>query len=251
MCQFRLYEENPMGRAFPFFAAVVAMLCLAPRAAAAQTADDIIAKNLQSKGGLELLKNTTTVRMIGSVTASGQKVSMTMTAKRPNLVRRDVTNGDRTNTVAYDGADVWRQAAPMPPERIPAAEAGDVKQQAEFDGVFVDYKEKGRLVELIGKETVKGRPVYHLTVARVGEPVQHYYLDAETGLEARVSVEEDRGGAKVTTETELSDYRQVQGRTMPFHMRQLVNGAPVADISIQKIEFDVPVETAFFKMQPK
>lgn len=241
-----------MGRAFPFFAAVVAMLCLAPRAAAAQTVDDIIAKNLQSKGGLELLKSTTTVRMIGSVTAtSGQKVSMTMTAKRPNLVRRDVTAGDRTNTDAYDGTDVWRQAAPMPPERIPAAQAGDVKQQAEFDGVFVDYKEKGRSVDLVGRETLKGRPVYHLRVARVGEPVQHYYLDADTALEAKVSVEENRGGTKVTTETELSDYRQVQGRTMPFHMRQVVNGAAVADISIQKIEFDLPVENTFFKMQSK
>ena len=53
----------------------------------------------------------------------------------------------------------------------------------------------------------------------------------------------------VTTETELSDYKQVQGRTMPFQMRQLVNGSPVAVITIQKIEFDVPVDAAFFKMQ--
>ena len=239
-----------MRRPILFVAAVAAGLCLSPGSAAAQTAEEIVSRNLQSKGGLQLLKSTTTVRMTGSVVpAGGQKVSMTMTAKRPNLVRRDVTVGDRMNTVAYDGTDVWRQSGPMPPQRIPAAEAGDVRQQAEFDGVFVDYMEKGRSVELVGKETFKDRLVYHLKISRAGEPVQHYYLDAETGLEAKVSVEEDRGGTTVTTETELSDYKQVQGRTMPFQMRQLVNGSPVAVITIQKIEFDVPVDAAFFKMQ--
>ena len=64
----------------------------------AQTLDDIIAANLRSKGGIDKIKATQTVRMSGSVVArdmSGHDITgtMTMVAKRPNLMRRDADVG--------------------------------------------------------------------------------------------------------------------------------------------------------------
>ena len=76
----------------------------------------------------------------------------------------------------------------MPPQQLPNTQAAYASQDAEFDSVFVDYKQKGHAIELVGKETLNGAPVYHLKVTKKGGPPQDYYLDAETGLEKKISV---------------------------------------------------------------
>jgi hypothetical protein len=88
-------------------------------------------------------------------------------------------------------------------------------------------------------------------VKRKEGPVQTYFLDAETGLEHKVVTEIDAGGQRITSEMLLSDYRTVDGRTMPFKARQLVNGEQSAEITFQEIEFNVPLEDAFFRMPAK
>jgi len=58
-----------MRRPLYLAAAIVATVCLQTNSAHAQTLEDIIAANIKSKGGLEKIKATTTVRMSGSVVA--------------------------------------------------------------------------------------------------------------------------------------------------------------------------------------
>src|SRR5262245_33289271 len=88
---------------------IAAALWLFPGLLYAQTVDDIIASNLRSKGGLEKIKATNSVRMTGSVVArdmSGREITgnMTMVAKRPNLMRRDVDLGGQRIVNAFDGS---------------------------------------------------------------------------------------------------------------------------------------------------
>jgi hypothetical protein len=70
-----------MRRPLSLASALVAAVCFHVGSAHAQTVDDIIATNLKSKGGLEKIRATTTVRMTGTVVArdmSGQNVKGTM-----------------------------------------------------------------------------------------------------------------------------------------------------------------------------
>src|SRR4029079_8272330 len=103
------------------------MLCLVPCAALAQTVDDIIAANLKSKGGLEKIKSIQSVRMSGSLMprdATGHDVTgtMTMVAKRPNLMRRDAEVGQRIVN-AYDGTSLWMEIGNNPPQQLPNTQA--------------------------------------------------------------------------------------------------------------------------------
>ena len=50
----------------------------------------------------------------------------------------------------------------------------------------------------------------------------------------------DQGGVKSEVTTDLSNYQTVDGLTMPFTMKQSVNGAPVAEVTIAKWEVNVP-----------
>jgi outer membrane lipoprotein-sorting protein len=235
-------------------AAAILVLGFSAAPAYAQTLDDIIALNLKSKGGLEKIKATTTVRMSGSVVArdmTGQTVKGTMTtvAKRPNLMRRDAMVGGQRSVNAFDGSSLWMSMGTMPPQALPGPQAAYAGQDAEFDSVFVDYKEKGHTVELVGKENVDGKPAYHVRVTKKGGRGQDFYLDAETGLERKISVSlQTPDGASVTNVTEFLDYRSVDDRLVPFTTRQLQNGNLIATVTLDKVEFNVPVEDSLFKM---
>jgi len=246
-----------MFRSFRLAVGLAAALWLAPGVLLAQTVDDIIATNLRSKGGVEKIKATKTVRMAGSVVArdmTGRDVTgtMTMVAKRPNLMRRDADVGGQRIINAFDGSTLWMAIGTGAPQQIPSTQNAYSSQDAEFDSVFVDYKEKGHKIELVGKETVDGVPAYHLKVTKKGGPPQDYYLDAETGLEKKITVT-GRGpnGSQMTNVTEFSDYRSVDGGMVPFVLKQRQNGTIIATTTLDKVEFNVPIDDDYFKMPAK
>jgi outer membrane lipoprotein-sorting protein len=241
--------RRPLYLAAAFMAAIV----LSAGAAHAQSLDEIIATNLKSKGGLDKIRATTSVRMTGEITGKGMngedmKATMTTVAKRPNLMRREATVGGQRMVNAFDGKSLWRSAGTMPPEELPESQAAYAMQDAEFDSVFVDYKEKGHKIELVGRETLAGKPVYHLKVTKKGGPAQDYYLDAETGLEKQISTTTiDPRGTMVKSVIEFSDYRDVDGRMVPFAIQQRVNGNVMSSTTLGKVEFNVPVEDSVFR----
>jgi len=177
--------------------------------------------------------------------------TMTMVAKRPNLMRRDAEVDGQRVVNAFDGSALWMAIGTAAPQQVPTQNAYS-GQDAEFDSVFVDYKEKGHKIELVGKETLDGVPVYHLRVTKKAGPPQDYYLDAETGLEKKISVT-GRGpdGSQIVNVTEFSDYRSVDGSMVPFVSKQRQNGTLIATITVEKAEFNVPIDDGFFKMPAK
>lgn len=230
-----------------------AQVAVPPGAPAGPTLDEIIAKNINSKGGLEKIKATTTVRMTGKLTAldpTGREVTgpMVVLAKRPNMMRRETTRGTERIVNGFDGTSLWMVVGTMPVQEAPASQAAYARQDAEFDSVFVDYRAKGAAIVLAGKATVDGKDAWHLKVTKKGGPPQDYFLDAETGLEKKVSVTIDGGGNTATIVTELSDYRDVDGRMVPFMTRQIVDGTVRATIAMEKVEFNVPIDDALFRM---
>jgi len=239
-----------MRRTLYVSAALAAAICLAPLSVRAQTLDEIIGMNLKAKGGLETIKATTTVRMTGRMVArdgSGNEVkgTMTMLAKRPNMMRREAMVGGEKIVNAFDGTSLWMAVGTNPPQEAPGPQAAYAKQDAEFDSVFVDYKAKGHTIQLVGTEKLDGKPAFHLKVTKRGGPAQDYYLDADTGLERKITMAVDQGPLVVT---ELSDYRTVEGRMVPFATRQLVNGQQASLVTIDKVEFNLPIDDSLFRM---
>jgi len=257
ICLRRLISGDTFMRRPLSLAAAVLAVCVPAGLGYAQTLDDIIAANLKSKGGLEKIKATTTVRMSGSVVArdmSGQNVKGTMTtvAKRPNLMRRDATIGGQRSVNGFDGTSLWMAIGTMAPRQLQGPEAAYAGQDAEFDSVFVDYKEKGHKIELVGKDTIDGKPVNHVRVTKKGGPPQDFFLDAETGLERKVSVSlQTPDGTSVSHVTEFLDYRSVDGRMVPFTTRQLQNGNAVATVTLDRVEFNLPIDDSLFRMPAK
>jgi outer membrane lipoprotein-sorting protein len=241
-------------RASFFPAALVVAALLPVPSAAAQTLDDIIALNLKSKGGIEKIRATQTVRMTGTISArdpNGQvmKADMVITAKRPNLMRRETTVNGQQVVMAFDGKVFWMARGNNPPQTLPGPQNAYAMQDAEFDSVFVDYKEKGYKITLAGNDTIDGKPVYHLKVSKKSGPVQDFFVDAQTGLEKRISVSVTAPEQQpILFTTEMSDYRDVDGRQIPFKTQQAQNNMTMSTVTLEKVEFNVPTDEALFKM---
>lgn len=231
-------------------------ILLATAAAAhGQTVDEIVARNIEAKGG-EKWKSVTSVRMTGKVSMQGMELPLTVYAKRPNYNRQEITLQGRQLVQAFDGTSGWA-INPMTgsdePRELPRELSELMRNSADFEGALINYKEKGHSIELVGKEKLGAADVYHLKMTMKSGHVQHYYLDAKTGVELKTATEVDVMGAgqKQTIETEMSNYRQVDGIMIPHTVRQVMNGKPLAEMTIEKVELNAPADDALFRMPKK
>jgi hypothetical protein len=222
-------------------------------AAQSPTADALVAKNIQAKGGEAKWKSLSSVKLTGTMSAQGKEVPLVIYSKRPNLMRNEMTFGATRVVQAFDGSTAWAMN-PLTdaPQELPAAAAEAMRSSADFEGALVDYKSKGHTTELVGLEQADGGDVHHLKVTLKNGSVQDYYLDAKTGLETKMTQQVDVGtGTKQTLTTTMSDYREVDGVTVPHLVRQLLDGKVVGEMRIEKVEFNTITDDAIFKMPAK
>jgi outer membrane lipoprotein-sorting protein len=231
---------------------VVIAVVLVP-ATLAQTVDEIIAKNIEARGGMDKIKAVQSSRATGKMEfGPGMEAPGVFLQKRPDMARLDFTVQGLTATQAYDGKSGW---AIMPftgkkdPEAMTADDTKQMQEDADIDGPLVDYKAKGHQVELVGKEQVEGTDAYKLKVTLKNGDVKFIYLDADSGLEIKEESKRMIRGTEQETESSFSDYREVSGLMFAFAQQSGIKGSPQAQkLTIEKIELNVPLDDASFKM---
>lgn len=232
---------------------VAALIALTASALAAQTVDEIVVKNIASRGGAEKWKSIESMKMTGTINAGGRTIDLIAWTKRPNLSRQEMSSNGEKAVQAFDGTRFWVMPPGAPgPQEMKGAPAELAKAQSEFDSVLFDYKNKGATVELVGRESDEGRAVYHLKITRKGGAVQHYFLDADTGIERKItSTLNGPNGQTATATIEFGDFRNVDGVMVPYTIKNLVDGRPVSQVTVSTIEFNVPIENDLFRMPTK
>lgn len=219
----------------------------------AQTADELVNKNIQAKGGLEKMKAITSVRMTGKFDGGGGfTASVGQENKRPNLVRETLSLQGMTAVTAYDGTTGWRIqpfGGRKDPQLMGEDAVRDVLLDADFDGPLVDYKEKGNTVEFLGHDTVDGDDALRLKVTLKNGDIIYYFLDPDTSLEIRKEVQEFIRGSVRESVVELGSYRAVNGVMFPFSISQGTKEDPRAQTTtIEKIEANVAIPEADFAL---
>jgi outer membrane lipoprotein-sorting protein len=238
-----------MRRLFPLALAVAVAALASPLLA--QTADEVIAKNLTARGGLEKLKSVQALRMTGRLAMGpGVEAPMVLELKRGNRMRMEFSFQGMTGVQAFDGTSGWalmpfggnKDVQPMPAEM-----AAEAYEQADIDGPLVDYKAKGHTVELVGKETVDGVEAYKLSVKMKAGSVRTIWIDTARNLEIRGEGSGRAGGPP--SETVLGDYRDESGIMFPHTVEGGPKGAPQRQkIVIEKVELNPTLDDARFKV---
>ncbi len=236
---------------------VVAVLALVGVAAAEETVEDIVRRNLEARGGEEAWKSVQTAKMTGTMQmmateAGGLEAPFAIEFKRPDKVRVEFTMQGMTGIQAFDGETGWMVMPFMgktEPEEIVGPQLEQIKEQGEFEGPLVDHEAKGNAVELLGTEEVDGTPAYKLKVTRQSGDVDVLYLDQEYFIEFKTVSTRDVQGQEVEVATVYGDYKEIDGLVIPHSMEIGMQGGPTMQvITLDSVELNADVADDRFTM---
>jgi hypothetical protein len=241
-----------------FAVTLVAVALIAPAAftqempATAPTLDELVAKNIEAKGGAQAVHALQSLQRTGTMLVNEGKIRLayTQTKKRPLEVRTEATLQGMTAVQAFDGKEGWKISpfqGRKDPERMSADDVKELMEDAEMDGPLVDWKEKGSTLEYLGTEDVDGTQAYKIKVTRKNGDVNFVYLDPDHFLEIRILTQRVQQGALVETETDLGDYEKINGVFVPTSIDAGSKGdSDKQKIVIDKAEGNVPVDDSTF-----
>jgi len=245
----RPFMRNGMRR-------VVPLLCLlaASRGADAITAEEIVAKNVEARGGAAALASLKTLRRTGRLVPPGRPASITLVElhARPGSLRRESTFQGLTAVQAWDGERGW-QVQPYQGRKEPALMSEDdakgLRIEADLDGPWVDAKAKGHALEYLGAEDVDGTLAHKVRVRLKEGGELTVWIDPDTWMVIRDLRRVTVRGAEREIETDYSDYEKAGGVYVPMSEERGRPDSPPdarAKAIWEKAEANVPIAASEF-----
>lgn len=208
----------------------------------AQTADEIINNYLENTGGKAAWEKLQGVKMTATANAQGMEIPVEVyqTKEGKQLIKINF-QGQEITQLAFDGETMWStNFMTMAPEKSDAEATENMKKQMkDFPSPFLNYKEKGFTVEMMGKETKEGTETFKIKLTQtpimvdgVEEPnVSYYYFDTENYVpivtESEIKSGPMKGQMNVST---MSDYQEVDGLYFPFALSMAGQGIQLKDV---------------------
>lgn len=231
---------------------VVASLILAAPIAA-QTVDELVAQHIEARGGQTRLRAVQTIKITRTVATPFSNVRVIIYRKRPQLFRAEQGPTEPGAPLVPRGINAdaaWDtvQGKVVPRPEAEAAEAREL--DADFDGLLVDWKQKGHTVTLDGKESLPWGDAYKLRVKTKSGAERIVYLDAKTFLERRqIGILKLPGGRQFDVVINFDNYRDIDGVKFPFDITEDRTGKEPSVSFVtytEKIEVNVPMDDGLF-----
>jgi outer membrane lipoprotein-sorting protein len=223
--------------------------------AASLSADQIVERNIEARGGLDAWRKVQTMSWQGHISGPASqesRMAYVLEQKRPNKTRFDVRAMNQRSLRVFDGSHGWKVGStpngrpkvdPYTPSELKFAQDADG-----IDGLLIDYKAKGNKVMLDGIENVDGRSAYRLAVTRASGDRHHVWIDAQSFLDVkydRTSI--DQAGRSGTVTVYLRDFKSVDGLQIPGVIETgIAAAAPSSKMELEKILVNPPLEDQVF-----
>ena len=246
--------KTQLAYTYLLFTCIVMIGLCRPVDVVGQNVDDLVARHIEAKGGLDNLQAIQSLKWTGSSEIMGENIAYTLYQKRPNRVRTKMdmaSMGEMTS--GYDGETAW-SINPMQgggAQVMPEGQAGQIINQADIDGMLVGYKDKGITLDLVGEEEVQGSNAYKLKVTRANGPDIHLFLDASSYLIVKQESEgqDFQSGGTITIESFLTDYREVDGVMFAFAQETEIGGGQFTwKVEYSDVEVNGEMDDALFAM---
>ena len=230
--------------------ALVALMfaCATARAA---SVDELVAKNLEARGGLARLQAIKTLKAEGKLLFGGQfELGLVQYQKAPDSIRNEASLQGLTAVQAWDGKEAW-QISPFQgrkdPEKMTPDDAKAFADDAPIGGPLLDWQARGSKVEYLGTEDVDGTEAHKLKVTLKNGDIDYVYLDPDHWLEIRVVAQRMVRGTQVESSNDYGDYEEVAGVYFPFSI-STVNKADgsTQQVTIDKAEANVSLDDTLF-----
>ena len=232
----------------------------------AQTVDEIIDNYFENTGGVENWEKIEGVKMSAKVNQGGMEIPIEIVQLKSGKMMTTINfQGQSIKQGVFDGEVLWSSNfMTQKAEKSDEESTNMVKNEMnQFPDPFLNYKEKGFTVELVGTETVDGSETFKIKLTTTPNIIEgkevpsiaYYFFDNENFVPIQVHEEITVGPGKgMVSEIKLSDYQEAGDIYMPFSMTQGVKGQPGAPITMDSIEINPTVddnEFAFPESEPE
>lgn len=214
-----------------------------------QTAESVIAKHMEAKGG-DAWNKVDAMQMTGTFTGFSIPGPFTLIKQKPNRLYMDQKLGKEDVEMGFDGTNAWWVngffGIPYAIE-IPSADAKAVRFNAEFATSLFNHDQPGFSVQYEGIQDLAGEKAHKLVLTRPDGEVETWFLNPETFLEQEVHSDGGDFGQPVSMKTYFSDFREVQGLQIPFYV-EWEFGTRYRVMEVAAITFDVDIKPNLFAM---
>jgi outer membrane lipoprotein-sorting protein len=152
---------------------------------------------------------------------------------------------------AFDGETGWSINPMMgsnDPQPMTAEQLDRMKIQADYDGMFYNYKDKGYTVEFMGKEPVDDIETYKLKLTRPNGDIITAYIDAENYVILKTDSKMKIQDVDREAETVFSNYKYVDGILIPFSIETKMDGKTVMQMVLEDVKYNVDLDDSIFEM---
>jgi outer membrane lipoprotein-sorting protein len=223
-----------------------------------QTADEIIDNYFENTGGIDNWRALEGMKSMASVTQQGMEIPITMIfLKDGRQIMSLELQGKKIVQQAFDGTVAWGDNfMTMEPEKSDDEATENLKRESkDFPDPFLDYKEKGYSIELLGKETVEGTECFKVQLTKKPklvdgadvDNISYYFFDTENFVPIVVESEIVTGQMKgKISRSTFSDYQEVEGLYFPFSFSQGIKDMGSQTINFSSIELNPTIDETIF-----
>ncbi|MCG8520983.1 MAG: outer membrane lipoprotein-sorting protein, partial [Pseudomonadales bacterium] len=212
----------------------------------------------ENTGGLDAWKSIEGMKMTAKVNQGGMEIPLEIYNLKDGRQMTKITfQGNTIKQGVFDGETLWsHNFMTMKAEKSDAESTSNFKLNTnDFPDSFIDYKEKGYTVELLGKETIDGAETFKIKLVKEPvtidgnqeEDISYYFFDVDNFVPIAIHSEIKSGPAKgQISEITMSDYQEVDGMYFAFSMTQGVKDGQSQPITIDAIELNPTIDDAEF-----
>ncbi len=208
------------------------------------TAEKVIKNYVTAVGGEENLRKINTTLTNAEVTIQGApfKPKAIMKQMSPNKFSMEMV-AEGMGTLfkqSFDGETGYQE---QQGRKVPMDEK-DISSRKAEKGLFSELFMEASSIELESMTTIDGTDVYKIKFTKDEKETYRYY-DVETGYLVRTEATTEAGGQTITTVTDYSNYKEVDGVMMPYTMK-IVNGPQVITLETTDVKVNEGVTAEDF-----
>ena len=226
---------------------LVAALAIISLNATAQTADEIVAKNITAMGGAEKLKTLTSAKRSGTMATPNGDFPITITVLQAKGFRLDMEIMGTSNYQIFTpekGFMFFPAQGDTEAKELDADKVQNAQGSLDLQGSLFDYKAKGTALEYLGTEKFNGSDTYKIKATKKSGKVVIYFIDTKTNFVVKSSSKvKGPDGTEVDSENSYSDYKQDKNGYWFAYTAVSANGT----ITFDSVESNIKVDENIFK----
>jgi hypothetical protein len=231
--------------------ALLAVGLLAGVMVKAQTADEIVNKNIEAIGGKDKINSVKSLYVEADMDAMGNTAPSVTYIVNGKSFRNDLDFGGQkisrvvTTTGGWSVNPLAGQAAP---EAMPVEQRAAQADEYQIGGFLFDYAARGYKIELQGKEDVNGVSAHKLHLTGPNGVDATYFIDPTTFLVLKMAYKLSIQGQTIEATRAYSKYQKTDaGIVIPFTTELAFQGFSLTS-NVKKIEANKDVDAKLFDM---